>query len=57
MDIATSAELSVQYVPIDSLKPSAYNPRRWSKEQLAGHKESITRFSVVDPLIAFYDCA
>ena len=55
MASSNTTELTVQYVPVDSLKPSAYNPRRWSKDQLAGLKESITRFSVVDPLIA--NCA
>ncbi len=52
MQIPNTPELSVQYVPTDSLKTSLYNPRRWSKEQLEGLKESITRFTVVDPLIA-----
>jgi DNA modification methylase len=50
-----NAELKVQYVQIGSLKPSLYNPRRWSKEQLDALKESITRFGVVDPVLA--NCA
>ncbi len=43
--------LAVHYVPINSLNPAEYNPRRWdetAKEQL---KQSIVRFGLVDPLI------
>lgn len=43
--------LNITYVAVGELKPSAYNPRRWSKDQLAALKESITRFGVVDPVI------
>lgn len=46
-----SEELRVVYAPINSLNPSAYNPRKWddaAKDHLA---ESIRRFGVVDPLI------
>lgn len=44
--------LQIVQVPIDSLQASLYNPRRWSKEQLSALKESITRFGIVDPVIA-----
>lgn len=43
--------LTVSYVAVGDLKPSAYNPRCWSQDQLAALKESITRFGVVDPVI------
>ena len=52
MTPSTPAELKVQYVQINSLKPSPYNPRRWSKEQLDALKESIIRFGIVDPVLA-----
>lgn len=52
---SNTAELKVQYVQISSLKPSLYNPRKWSKDQLGALKESITRFGVVDPVLA--NCA
>jgi len=39
-------------VKITDLKPSEYNPRRWSKEQAENLKESINRFGFVDPIIA-----
>jgi len=45
------AKLSVQYVPIEELKASACNPRKWSKEALKHLKESIKRFDCVDPLV------
>lgn len=44
-------KLHVTYVPVSSLKPSAYNPRTWDKTQEKHLKESITRFGVVDPLV------
>ena len=45
-------ELKIVYVPIEQLKPSEYNPRRWNKTQMDALKESIQRFSIVDPVIA-----
>ena len=44
--------LKVSYLPVDSLKPAAYNPRRWSESQTAALKESITRFGFAEPLVA-----
>lgn len=44
-------KLTVHYVPINSLKPAPYNPRRWDKAALEQLKESINRFGVVDPII------
>lgn len=44
--------LKIVYVPIGSLKPSTYNPRTWSESQIAALRESITRFGLVDPVIA-----
>lgn len=44
-------KLEVRYVPIQELKPSIYNPRKWSKEALKQLKESIKRFDCVDPLV------
>lgn len=46
------ANVSIKYVSIDVLKPAAYNPRKISPEALAQLKESITRYSLIDPLIA-----
>ena len=45
------SQLKVVYVSIGDLKPAAYNPRKWSEEQIAGLKESITRFGMIDPII------
>lgn len=45
------SQLKVVYVSIGDLKPAAYNPRKWSEEQIAGLKESIIRFGMVDPII------
>ena len=44
--------LKVSYLPVTSLKPATYNPRRWNESQAAALKESIIRFGLVDPLIA-----
>ena len=43
--------LNIVYVPINTLKPSAYNPRKWNDSQVAELRESITRFGLVDPII------
>lgn len=45
-------KLNVQYVDIAVLKPSTYNPRKWSEEAVAQLKESILRFGLVDPILA-----
>lgn len=44
-------KLNVQYVDIAVLKPSTYNPRRWSEEAIAQLKESMKRFGLVDPIL------
>jgi len=36
---------------ISELKPSEYNPRKWSEDQLTKLRESIEKFGIVDPLI------
>lgn len=45
-------QLRVTEVDITALKPSEYNPRKHTKEQMDQLKESIKRFGLVDPLIA-----
>lgn len=45
------AKLNIKYVPISSLHPADYNPRKWSKEAVKQLQESIKRYGVVDPLI------
>ena len=49
---AEKKKMSVEHVPIGDLKAAEYNPRRWDKEAARQLKESITRFGVVDPLLA-----
>lgn len=43
--------LNIVYVPIGELKPSEFNPRKWSESQTEALKESISRFGLVDPLL------
>lgn len=43
--------LSIQNVSISKLKPSTYNPRKWSEDTVKGLTESIQRFGLVDPII------
>lgn len=45
------ANVSIKYVSLRVLKPAAYNPRKISPEALAQLKESITRYSMIDPII------
>ncbi len=44
-------KLNMEYVPIELLHPSEYNPRSWNKETTERLKESISRFGLVDPFI------
>lgn len=44
-------ELNIVYVPVSTLKPAEYNPRKISKEALGQLKESLSRFDLVDPII------
>ncbi len=44
-------ELNVEYVPVASLRPAEYNPRKWTKEATEQLTESIRRFGIVDPLL------
>ncbi len=46
-----SEKLKIVWVDINELKPSEYNPRKWSKKQEKDLKESIEKYGVVDPLI------
>lgn len=43
--------LEIQYLPIASLHPAEYNPRKHSKEALEELKKSLSRFGAVDPII------
>lgn len=48
-------DLKIEYVPINDLKPAAYNPRTWDKKAVEQLKESLTRFGLVDPFVV--NCA
>lgn len=50
--MATNIQLRIVQVPVITLKASEYNPRKWSEDQTNALRESITRFGLVDPLIA-----
>lgn len=43
--------IQIKEVDINSLKPSEYNPRKWSKEAIEQLTESMKRFGLVDPII------
>jgi len=49
--IIAGRELKIKYVPTQSLRPSEYNPRKWTKEAEEQLKESIKRYGLVDPLL------
>lgn len=44
-------DMRIEHVPIATLKPAEYNPRKWDKEAENQLKESIKRFGIVDPLL------
>lgn len=43
--------IKIEYVSVDSLRPTEENPRTWSEDAIAQLKESISRFGMVDPLL------
>ena len=43
--------LEIDYVPITSLKPCEYNPRKWNAEARKGLTESLDEFGFVQPLV------
>jgi len=44
-------KLNIIYVPINNLRPSDYNPRKWDAKAIADLKESIKKYGIVDPLL------
>ncbi|MFA5770894.1 MAG: ParB N-terminal domain-containing protein, partial [Patescibacteria group bacterium] len=46
-----SNKLKVEYVDINVLKPSEYNPRKWDQNAINNLTESIKRYGLVDPLL------
>lgn len=46
-----SKKFQIEYVDINVLKLSEYNPRKHSKEMLEQLKDSITEFDLIDPVI------
>jgi len=39
-------------VKIEELRPSEYNPRKWSEKAIRDLTESVREFGMVDPIIA-----
>jgi len=46
-----TTNLKIEYIPINKLKASEYNPRKASEKEYADLKKSIERFGLVDPII------
>lgn len=46
-----SNKLKVEYVDINVLRPSEYNPRKWDQNAINNLTESIKRYGLVDPLL------
>ena len=44
--------MQIVQVKIELLKPATYNPRKWDEAAISALKESITRFGMIDPIIA-----
>lgn len=47
-----NTNIEVVTISVTDLKPATYNPRTWNEEQTTALKESISRFGLVDPLLA-----
>ena len=48
---AACCDLQIQQVALDTLRPSARNPRRITGSQLAALERSISQFGFVDPIV------
>lgn len=46
-----SSQINIVMVPVGDLKPSTYNPRKWSADSERQLKQSIDRFGMIDPII------
>ena len=44
-------DIKIEYIEIEKLRPSEYNPRKATEKQEKDLEESIKRFGVVDPII------
>jgi ParB-like chromosome segregation protein Spo0J len=44
--------LKITHVDAKDLKPSEYNPRKWSQQAIDSLTVSIKRFGLIDPIIA-----
>ncbi len=44
--------IRIEYVPVDDLVTSEYNPRKHTDKQMRDLSESIRKFGMVDPLVA-----
>lgn len=44
-------ELKIEYIPINQLKLSEYNPRKMTEKQAQDLTESMRRFGLVDPIV------
>jgi hypothetical protein len=49
--MAINASPEIRRVPVKSLKPAPYNPRRIDPAAMAGLEKSLERFGVVEPII------
>lgn len=47
--------IQIVQVNINELKPSLYNPRKWSDDATAQLKESVKRFGLIDPILVNSD--
>lgn len=46
-----NTKLKIEYIEINKLKPSDYNPRRWDDDAIKQLRESISEFGLVDPVL------
>ncbi len=46
-----TGQMKVVQIPVMDLRPSEYNPRKWSEEAISGLTESIKKFGLVEPVL------
>ena len=46
-----SNNLKIEYISVNDIKPSDFNPRKWDDKDVADLTESIKKYGLVDPLL------
>lgn len=51
--VPTMEKIKIEYIKIESLKSSDYNPRKWNSNTVDKMVKSIKSYDMIDPLIVY----